>query len=292
MQKISKAYLYVFLAVMAWASTAAVAKLLLNEMDSLQVIVYNYSFALAAMLLIAFFQGKLKLFRKYSKTDYLRMLGLGVLAGYLYSVFLLSALRLAPAQEILIINYVWPMAVVIFSWIILKEKLRPISIIALLLSFFGIYYTIAQGNIFGIHFTNIKADTFMILGALSFGLFSALCKKYKYEEITSLMVYYAVGLVLALLHIWVTNSGLALVPLKSIFGLAWLGIVTYALGSFFWLKAIAKTDSAKVTNFVFLTPIISLIYIYFLLGEKILISSIIGLAFVIFGILIQSFVKK
>jgi drug/metabolite transporter (DMT)-like permease len=47
-----------------------------------------------------------------------------------------------------------------------------------------------------------------------------------------------------------------------------------------------------MSNIIFLTPFVSLVYIYFLLDEKILISSIIGLIIIVLWIIIQSLNKK
>ena len=47
-----------------------------------------------------------------------------------------------------------------------------------------------------------------------------------------------------------------------------------------------------MSNIILLTPFISLVYIYFLVGEKILPSSMVGLAVIVLGILIQSSFAK
>lgn len=57
----------------------------------------------------------------------------------------------------------------------------------------------------------------------------------------------------------------------------------------FWLLALKYGDTAKISNLIFITPFLSLVYIYFLLGEKILLSSVIGLVLIVLGIVIQSF---
>jgi drug/metabolite transporter (DMT)-like permease len=45
----------------------------------------------------------------------------------------------APAQEAFIVNYTWPIWVVIFAVIILKEKINKRKIIAIILGFIGVY---------------------------------------------------------------------------------------------------------------------------------------------------------
>jgi len=60
--------------------------------------------------------------------------------------------------------------------------------------------------------------------------------------------------------------------------------LTYIL----WLKALKYTiTTAKISNLVFLSPFISLIFISLIVGETILISTITGLVFIVSGILMQ-----
>jgi len=78
------------------------------------------------------------------------------------------------------------------------------------------------------------------------------------------------------------------VSLSQLAGLGWLGVMTSALGFVFWFKALQHGDTAKMANVVFLTPFLSLVFIYFLIGERILISSVMGLILIVVGIVIQS----
>jgi drug/metabolite transporter (DMT)-like permease len=61
-----------------------------------------------------------------------------------------------------------------------------------------------------------------------------------------------------------------------------------------WLKALNTSENtAKVSNLIYLSPFIGLFFIRLTVGEPIHISTIVGLAIIIAGILIQQFpVKK
>jgi len=55
---------------------------------------------------------------------------------------------------------------------------------------------------------------------------------------------------------------------------------------FIWLKALEKSKNfAKTGNFIYLTPFISLIFIHFIVGERIYFSTIIGLTLIVLGII-------
>ena len=60
-----------------------------------------------------------------------------------------------------------------------------------------------------------------------------------------------------------------------------------------WLMAMKLTEStAKIANLIFISPFLSLVLIHFIVGEKIMISSVIGLIFIIAGLLIQAATGK
>lgn len=286
MDKTKISYAYVSLSVLLWASTAAVAKLLLQDISNIQLTFYSFIFSILGLLTIVVAQGKLKLLKEYKAKDYVRMAFMGTLGCYFYYIFLFGALMYAPAQEAFIVNYLWPMMVVIFAILVLKEKLTLKKMLGLVLSFIGVYVVATKGELLSFTFANAKGDILATLGAVSYGLFSVLGKKHKYETFTSMLLYYCFGFVLVLITVFAFSS-IPKVSLVQLAGLAWLGIMTNALAFVFWFKALEHGDTAKMANIVFLTPFLSLVYIYFLVDEPILMSSIIGLAFIVLGIAIQ-----
>ena len=235
MDKTKNSYLFVSLAALLWATTAAVAKLLLQDITNIQLTFYSFIFSIIGLFFVVVAQGKINLLKEYTKRDYIHMAYMGVLGCYLYYIFLFGALMYAPAQEAFVINYLWPMMVVVFAVPILKEKLTFTKVLGLVLSFIGVYLVATKGEFFNFTFTNIKGDIFAILGALSYGLFSVLWKKHKYEAFTSMFLYYCFGFVLVLITVF-SFSTIPRVSLLQLAGLAWLGIMTNALSFVSWFK--------------------------------------------------------
>ena len=81
--------------------------------------------------------------------------------------------------------------------------------------------------------------------------------------------------------------------MKGLAGAIYIGIFEMGLTFFLWLKALKlSVNTAKVSNLVYLSPFISLIIIRNVVGEKILVATIIGLVFIICGIIIQRLYSK
>ncbi|MHC4704946.1 MAG: EamA family transporter, partial [Planctomycetota bacterium] len=71
-------------------------------------------------------------------------------------------------------------------------------------------------------------------------------------------------------------------------GMTYVGLFEMGITFLIWLKALKLAEStASVTSLIYMVPFLSFIVIFFVLGEKILPSTIVGAVFIIGGIVIQ-----
>ncbi|MFA7000387.1 MAG: DMT family transporter [Candidatus Paceibacterota bacterium] len=134
----NKAYLYALSATILWGSSAAVIKLLLKNLNSIQILLFVSGIASVNLLLIALFQNKIPIIKNYKLKDYFNFAYMGFIGVFIYYLFLYLALSYLKAQEAFIINYLWPMMIVLFAIPILGEKLTFKKIMAIILSFVGV----------------------------------------------------------------------------------------------------------------------------------------------------------
>ncbi len=66
------------------------------------------------------------------------------------------------------------------------------------------------------------------------------------------------------------------------------GFLVNGISYIFWFKALEYGDTSVTSNALYLTPFLSLVYIALFLGEKILLSSVVGLVIIVIGIILQS----
>ena len=67
-----------------------------------------------------------------------------------------------------------------------------------------------------------------------------------------------------------------------------MGLFELGITFLLWLKALKLSKTtAHVTSLIYLVPFLSLVLISFAVGEKILPSTIIGLLFIVGGIILQ-----
>lgn len=291
MKKEKLAYVFVLLAALLWASTPAVGKLMIKELSNIQVLLFISFIATLSLFIIVLVNGKLKLIKKYKKKDYFTFAYMGFIGIFLYNILFYGALMFSSAQEAFIINYTWPVWVTIFSIFILKDKFTIKKLIAILLGFIGVYLVVTKGDLLSFSVQNIQGILLAAVGAISYGLFSVLGKKKTYDTFVSMMFYYLFTFIFTLITV-LLFSHIPSININQFYGLLWLGVFTAGLAFVFWFSALKYGDTTKMANMIFLTPFLSLVYIYFLTGEKILTSSIAGLIIIILGILLQSFKRK
>ena len=185
------------------------------------------------------------------------------------------------------LNWLWPMTLVLLSIPLLKQKIKSRSIIAITISFFGVFIIATRGNLIGLKFTNPIGVVLALSSTIIWALFWIYNLKDKRDEIIKLFLYFFFGtLFITILILYI--SEITLPPLAGFIGSVYSGLFEMGIAFVMWIKALrlAKT-TAKVSNLIFLSPFISLIFIRNIVGEEIMSSTIIGLILIISGIFLQ-----
>jgi drug/metabolite transporter (DMT)-like permease len=282
----NRPYVYVLISVLLWGSTPAVGKILLENINSLQLLLYTSFSASLSLMAISIYQGKLDVLRSYKIQDYAHFAWMGFIGVFLYYVSLFAALMFTSAQKAFILNYTWPIWTVIFGVVILNEELGFKKILGITLSFLGVLVVISEGQISQISLGDPRGIIFAILGAVFYGLFSVLGKKYDYERFSSMSMYYGFAFLYTAISAPIITD-IVFLSLPQLIGAFWLGVFSSGLGFLCWFLALKHGETAKMSNYIFLTPFVSLVYIYFFVGEEILATSFIGLSVIVLGIIVQ-----
>lgn len=278
-------YMYAGTAILCWSTVATISKLLLNNLNSIQVLWVSALLAAVFLLVVNIVSGNIKGLKDYNAKDYIISILIGLPGTFLYYVFYYSGTDLMPASQAFIINYMWPMMSVVFACIILKEKMTVRKGIAIAVSFLGVCI-VTGGDMIQLNQTTIFGALMCIMGAVSYGLFTALNQKMHYEKSISMMLNYFMTFILTSI-INIVNGDVFLPDFEQLLGFAWNGIFTMAIASTVWMLALESGKTAKISNLAYITPFLSLVWTSLFLKEEISVNSIIGLIVIVFGILIQ-----
>lgn len=282
-----KNYIYAISTVFIWATMAAMVKKMLFDIPNLQTLSISSVFAFLFLGLVNIKTGTIKLMKSYTVKEYGIMSGLGFVGMFVYSALYYYGLSQLSSQEACILNYLWPIMLVLFSCIILKEKLTVMKIVAMGCSFLGIVI-LSMGNGEATGGNTWLGIISCIIAAACYGLFSVLNKKADMNQnITMMIIWVTVAVCAGILGVLTENW----VPIKGVqwLGMLWLGIVIDAVAYLLWALALKGTENtARIANLAYLTPFLSLIVSAIFLKEAIELQAVVALVFIIGGILLQS----
>ncbi len=280
-----RAYVYVILCIVSWALIPVCSKKVLIGMNNFAMLLFSNFISFITLGIYITFEKKWGVLKRYATKDYLYMSFLGILGSFVYYILLYGAFSMATAQEVFIINYLWPVLVVIFAVFILNEQLTPVKIISILISFTGVVIIVTKGNMLSISFGSIKGDIMAFFGAVSFSLFSVLGKRVKYDDTIAVFVYFLAAFIVSLA--FTPFSSIEKVNVSIVVWLVINGVFANGISYIFWFYALKKGNIHIVSNAVYLTPFVALLFISLFLKEKIYTYSLVALTFIISGILLQ-----
>lgn len=282
----SKAYLFAGISVLLWSTVATAFKLALRELSFIQLLFYSSIFSTIALFIYLLASGKIKLLKEITPKDLIKSATFGLLNPFIYYLVLFKAYSLLPAQIAQPLNYTWAILLSLLSVPLLKQKLRPISLIGLLVSFAGVVVIAMRGSFTSLEMVNLTGCLLALGSALFWTLFWLFNLRDPRHPAVKLFLNFAFGVI----YISILTVSCKELRLPSLFTLGttvYVGFFEMGLTFLFWLKAMQYSrESASIANLIYLSPFLSLVLIHYVLGEEILWSSALGLTLIVAGILL------
>jgi len=287
-----KAYILALLAVLAWSTMSSAFKLTLRYVSYYDLIFWSVFYGIIILFFILLVTGKLRNIKNITKRDLVNSMLMGLLNPFLYYLVLIKAYDLLEAQVAGTLNYIWPIVLVLLSIPMLKQKIKLHSLVAIFISFAGIIIIISRGNPFTLHFTNVFGVALAISSALFWALYWIVNMKDNREATEKIFLNMIFGLIYLVLFMLLTRKDFVFPSLQGFIGTVYIGIFEMSVTFVIWLKALNYSkDTAKVSNIIYLSPFLGLFWINQTVGESIHWYTIVGLVFIITGILLQSLYK-
>ena len=283
-----RAYIYGISTVLLWSTVASAFKISLRYLSPVELLFYAALFSSAILLSTLAIQKKTHLLLNVDLPTFKRSFLYGLLNPFLYYLVLFKAYDLLPAQQAQPINYTWAITLSLLSVPLLGHSLQKREILAVLVSYFGVYIISTRGDVWSLRFEDPFGVLLALGSTLIWALYWILNTRDNRDPVIGLFLNFLCSIPVIGLYLLVTE-GFRSVPLKGILGAAYVGCFEMGIAFVFWLMAMKHTHSAaRIANLIFISPFLSLVLIYFLVGERILPASIIGLCFIMAGLLIQA----
>lgn len=268
---------HAILAVFLWSTVAAVFKLTLRQLSPLQLLFYASLTSLSVLSVLYL--------RRFSvRRENLSSAYLGFLNPFLYYTVLFSAYERLPAQEAQALNYTWPLMLVILSIPLLGTRPGVRTFIGLIMGFFGAVIVATRGSVTSLNFTDTLGVGLAFSSAVIWATYWLLNVKDGRESVEKMFWNFLFGFVYVSIAMALTGDFSIPSP-PALVGAAYAGLFEMGITFLLWHRAL-ESDLSFASNLAYLVPFLSLLFISIVVGEKIEASTVLGLAFIVTGIVV------
>jgi drug/metabolite transporter (DMT)-like permease len=185
----------------------------------------------------------------------------GLLGMFVYHLLLVLAFRQAPAVEVNMINYLWPLLIVLLSPVILQGySLRFNHVAGALIGFSGAGLIFSGGNL-SLNLASLNGYLLAAGAAVAWALYSLLTKRV--APFSSFAVGgFCMASGLLALGLFFASSSVTHTPFPSASPTEWLLLLLLGAGPngvafFLWDAALKRGDPRQIGTLTYLTPILS-----------------------------------
>tara|TARA_R110000787_G_scaffold189322_2_gene300969 strand:+ start:278 stop:1213 length:936 start_codon:yes stop_codon:yes gene_type:complete len=282
-----KALLLGLAAVLLWSTAATAFKLALRELDVFQLVAWSVTASAAALLAIVCWQGRQGLLWSSLRARPGFFLLLGAINPLLYYLVLLHAYDLLPAQQAQTINYTWAITLALLAVPLLGQRLGGRDLLAAALGYSGVVIIATEGQPLAMNFTSLPGVALALGSTLVWALYWILNTRNKGDPVVSLCLNFLLAVPAAWL-VCVIFSSAATGGWRGLTAALYVGLFEMGITFALWSSALRLASSvARIGNLIFLSPLFSLVLIATVLGETIHPATLVGLALIIPGVLLQ-----
>ncbi len=282
-----KAYLYGIATVLLWSTVASAFKLSLRYLDYAQLLLYASAVSTVALGCAVLVQGKVSHLWSEARRAWGRALLLGLCNPLAYYLVLFSAYERLPAQEAQPLNYTWALTLALLSVPLLKQRLRWQDGVGGIVCYAGVLVISTHGDVFTLHFTDSLGVVLALGSTVLWALYWIFNTREAGDPTVRLFLNFALSLPFVGLYCaW--QSSLWPVPIEGLVGAGYVGLFEMGVAFVLWQQALRYAENtAQVGNLIFVSPFLSLGFIYLLVDEAIRPSTPVGLALVVAGLVLQ-----
>lgn len=300
-------YLLATVTVIIWGITFVCTKSLLQDFSALEILFFRFIIAYIGLWIMN------PKSEKIAKKDNLLFCFAGLSGVVLYQFSENIAINFTTASNVSVIVSICPLFTAIIAQIFLKEKhITPFFILGFIISIIGVFFVSLNGNIQ--LKINPKGDLLALFAGICWGfysLFVSMINKKEYNLICSTrrIFFFAVIFMIPLMIIGNNISNItANSDLKNsmnvnlnfseniqrfknflnVGNLLFLGLLASGFCFSAWNKACKLVGTVKISFGIYLIPVVTIIFAFFTLHEKISFMGLLGAILTITGLFISN----
>lgn len=281
-----KGYIYLGITILIFSTLEVVSSSLKGLIHPTQLIFIRFMIGGLALLPWVIVKKE-----KISMKDWLFFAGLGILNTVISMGSLQLAISMGKASTAAILISSNPIFVVMFSVLLLKEKVTKNNIICMVFGVIGITMIIYKGNSSG----DTAMSLFLgLIASMTFGLYSVLgkMKADNISSITMISLSAIIGSICTIPILMYMKLPVFYFPKEGFFRIMYLGLILSGFAYITFIEALKILSASKGSMVFFLKPAVATVLAVIFLGEKISIRTVLGMALVAIGILINFYQKS
>jgi drug/metabolite transporter (DMT)-like permease len=280
-------YLLLSLTSFFWAANWVVGRAMRNEIPPVAMGFWRWALALA--ILLPFALKELRTKWRIVRAHWVNLSLLGGLGAAAFNSMVYTGLQYTAATNGVLFNSITPMMIILMSWLLLGERLRPLQAAGVAISLVGVLGIIARGEpqmLLDLRFN--RGDLWLVSAMFLWAVYTVILRKRPPE--LSAIGFLAAMLVLGLpwllpFYFWELHErgGFALTG-ATVATLAYYATFPSILAYLFWNRGVAQIGPNRAGLFVHLMPVFGAALSVIFLGERLHGYHLFGAALIFAGI--------
>lgn len=272
--------MYALACVLIWSFIPIVSRLGQAGMDSFQFLFWSNLISAISVVIVALGSGyKVSKLFILPRNTIKKVFILGFL-DCLFYLLLYYGYSIENGIAVLVIQYSWPLIIILLSVVLLNDKLAGRQIVGIIIGFIAVIITFTKGQITQLHVENPTALLLVFSGAFCFALMSVFSRQYSIDPYISTVWLFIFSTLTSLVLLLLFSE--VQLPSKAAFWPTLInGILINGVSYILWFKAMNTGHSAKIASVVFLSPVLSVLWLVLILSDPFEIAYIVGVLLVI-----------
>lgn len=285
----SSVYLVLLVQSLFASGTHLVAKVAARDVEPFTLTLVRSLIAACGVTVLLLVRGR---FPRIRREDWPLVLFLAFLAIPLNQFLFLFGIRLTTPSNAALLYATTPILVVLFSRLLLGERLTRRKVMGIVVAFIGVVVVILERGV-DASAQYFQGNLIIYVAVLAWGLYTVLGKRLIVQYgpldasaitlLTGTLIFLPIGVIpafqfdFASIGVWTWGQ------------IMYLGVITSVVAYLMWYYALARVEAGKVALFANLQPILTTVLAVALLGQDVTVQFVIGGATAIVGVVIAQF---
>jgi drug/metabolite transporter (DMT)-like permease len=283
-------YLEALFAVVIWGANFVATKVVVAEISPVTIIWLRFGMGFIILGAAVIWRKQFSLPDK-NELAYLALLGfLGItFHQWLQATGLMTAAATTTAWIVATI----PIFTAILGWLVLREKLGWPAIVGIGLATFGVLLIVSKGDLPALATGNFGSigDFLILISAVNWAVFSVLSRRGLANHPAARMMFYVMLFGWLFTSIWLFGFGPGLSEIPQLSTSGWvniliLGILGSGLAYIAWFDALREIPASRLSAFIYIEPLVTVIVAAIAIRETITAASLIGGGIIILGVVL------